>query len=154
MPRHRAIRDVMTTDVLSFRPEDDVGQAMQQLLDRDVDGAPVVDADSKVVGVITTGDLIVQESRLHFPTAIAILGAPLQIQPPGFEDDLNKALGSKVSDVMSSPAITIPVSGTVEDAATLMHDERIARLPVVDEDGRLVGIMSRVDVLRGIIAPE
>ena len=126
---------------------------MQTLIERDVDGAPVVDTDGKVVGVISTGDLIVKESRLHFPTVMAVLGVPLQLQSRDFEDDLTKALGSKVSDVMSSPAITVDVSGTVEDAANLMHDKRLSRLPVVD-NGRLVGIVSRVDVLRGIISND
>lgn len=153
MPRNLAIRTVMTSDVLSFQPDDDIGESMQQMLDREVDGAPVVDRDGKVVGVITTGDLIVKGSRLHFPTVIAVLGAPLQLQSPNFDDDLNKALGSTVSDVMSSPAITVEASGTVEDAATLMHDKRVSRLPVV-ENGRLVGIVSRVDVLRGIISAD
>lgn len=153
MPRNLAIRSVMTTDVVSFQPSDDIGEAMQTLIERDVDGAPVVDTDGKVVGVISTGDLIVKESRLHFPTVMAVLGVPLQLQSRDFEDDLTKALGSKVSDVMSSPAITVDVSGTVEDAATLMHDKRLSRLPVVD-NGRLVGIVSRVDVLRGIIAND
>lgn len=153
MPRNLALRDVMTTDVVSFRATDDVREAMETLIERDVDGAPVVDDDGSVVGVITTGDLIVKESRLHFPTVISLLGASIQLQSKDFEDDLSKALGSKVSDVMSKPAITIDVASTVEDAATLMHDKRIARLPVVD-GGRLVGIVSRVDVLRGIIASD
>ncbi len=153
MPSNRPLRDVMTTDVVSFRATDDVREAMETLIERDVDGAPVIDDDGTVIGVITTGDLIVKESRLHFPTVIAVLGASIQLQSKDFEDDLSKALGSKVADVMSEPAITIGVEATVEDAATVMHDKRVARLPVVDGD-RLVGIVSRVDVLRGILAAD
>lgn len=151
MPADKPVRDVMTSDVLSFRPDDDVRVAMEALVDRGVDGAPVIDADGVVVGVLTTGDLIVKQSRLHFPTVIAILGAAFELKPRGFDDDLEKALGSKVADVMSSPAITVDAHATVEDAATTMHDERVSRLPVVD-DGRLVGIVARVDVLRGMMA--
>jgi CBS domain-containing protein len=95
----------------------------------------------------------VKESRLHWPTVVAILGASIELKPRGFDESLEKALGSKVSDVMSRPAIVVEASATVEDAATLMSDERIARLPVV-EDGRLVGIVSRVDILRGMISAE
>jgi CBS domain-containing protein len=151
MPADLPVRNVMTSDVLSFRVEDDVRAAMEALVERGVDGAPVVDEHHAVIGVMTTGDLIVKQSRLHFPTVIAILGAAVEWRPRGFDEDLEKALGSKVGDVMSSPAITIEAGATVEDAATTMHDERISRLPVV-EDGRLVGIVSRVDVLRGMMA--
>ncbi len=151
MPADKPVRDVMTSDVLSFRPDDDVRVAMESLVERGVDGAPVVDADGVVIGVLTTGDLIVKQSRLHFPTVIAILGAAFEFKSRHFDDDLEKALGSKVSDVMASPAITVDVDGTVEDAATIMHDERISRLPVVQGD-KLVGIVARVDVLRGMMA--
>ena len=151
MPANLPVRDAMTTDVLSFKADDDVRAAMEALVERGVDGAPVVDDDDTVIGVITTGDLIVKQSRLHFPTVVAILGAAFEFKPRGFDEDLEKALGSKVSDVMSTPAITVDADGTVEDAATTMHDNRVSRLPVVD-DGRLVGIVSRVDVLRGMLS--
>lgn len=153
MPRNLAVRDVMTADVVSFHPDDDVSDAMRTLVERGIDGAPVVDAAQAVIGMITTGDLIVKESRLHFPTIVAIFGASLELTPKGFEENLEKALGSKVSDVMSKPAVTVEASASVEDAATLMHEKRFSRLPVV-EDGRLVGIVSRVDVLRGVLAAE
>ncbi|SRR5690606_24092941 len=153
MPRNLPVRDVMTTEVVTFGPDDDVNEAMRTLVERGIDGAPVVAADGSVLGVLTTGDLIVKESRLHWPTVVAILGASIELKPRGFDESLEKALGSKVSDVMSRPAIVVEASATVEDAATLMSDERIARLPVV-EDGRLVGIVSRVDILRGMISAE
>jgi CBS domain-containing protein len=151
MPRNLAVRDVMTTDVVAFRPSDDVGEAMKTLMERGIDGAPVVDDEGAVVGVMTTGDLIVKQSRLHFPTVVAIFGASLEFKPKGFEENLEKALGSKVGDVMSEPAITVEAAATVEDAATVMHDRRVSRLPVV-ENGHLVGIVSRVDILRGVLA--
>lgn len=153
MPRNLAVRDIMTAEVVSFRATDEVSQVMHTMVDRGIDGAPVIDDDDVVVGVITTGDLIVKQSRLHFPTVIAILGASFEFKPKDFEENLEKALGSKVTDVMAHPAITIEASATVEDAATLMHEERVSRLPVV-ESGRLVGIVSRVDVLRGILTDD
>lgn len=150
MPASTAVREIMTTDVLTFGPDDDVRSAMEQLVDRGVDGGPVLDASGAVVGVLTTGDLIVRESRLHFPTVISVLGASIELKSRGFDDDLEKALGAKVRDVMSHPAVTCPIDASVQDAATLMHDERVARLPVVDGD-RLVGIVSRGDILRGML---
>lgn len=150
MPSSSPVRDIMTTDVVAFRADDDVRSAMEQMVDRGIDGAPVVDESGAVVGVLTTGDLIVRESKLHFPTVISVLGASIELKSRDFDEDLEKALGAHVGDVMNHPAITCPVDATIEDAATLMHDAHVSRLPVVD-GGRLVGIVSRGDILRGML---
>lgn len=153
MTRHIPVSDVMTRDVLAFSPDDNVNEAMEALVERDISGAPVVDESGAVVGVISTGDLIVQESRLHFPTIISILGATIELPSAKrqFEDDLRRTLGSTVREVMQADPVTIGADETVEAAATLMHDHDVARLPVVD-DGGLVGILARVDILKAILS--
>ena len=113
------------------------------------------DADGAVVGMLSTADLIVQESRLHFPTVISLLGATLELPSAKrhFDDDLRRVLGSTVREVMQADPITIGVDDTVEEAATLLHDHDVSRLPVVG-DGGLVGIVGRVDILRGILRDD
>lgn len=145
----------MTTDVLTFAPDDNVGDAMRTLVDRGIDGAPVVTADGEVVGMLSTGDLIVQESRLHFPTVISLLGATLELPSSKrqFDEDLRQTLGSTVGQVMKADPITIGADDTVEEAATLMHEHDISRLPVLGDAG-LVGIVARVDILRSIIRDD
>jgi CBS domain-containing protein len=150
MPASTPVREIMTTEVVTFRADDDVRTAMEKLVERGIDGAPVLDTDGRVIGVLTTGDLIVRESRLHFPTVISVLGASFELKSKTFDDDLEKALGAHVGDVMTHPAITCPAEATIEEAATLMHDQKVARLPVVDQ-GALVGIVSRGDILRGML---
>lgn len=153
MPRDTAVGTVMTADVISFGPGDNVEEAMRKMVDVGVDGAPVVDADGRVVGVLTTSDLIVRESKVHFPTMISVLGATLEW--PGekrhFDEDLERALGAEVREVMSAEPVTIRVDQTVEEAATLMHDHDVSRLPVVDAEGKLAGIIGRTDVLRVLV---
>lgn len=155
MPRNSPVSAVMTADVLTFGPDDNVGDAMATLVERDITGAPVVEADGSVIGVVSTGDLIVSESRLHFPTIISIFGATLELPSSKrrFEEDLRRTLGSTVADVMTRDPITVDATDTVEAAATLMHRHDIARLPVID-DGGLVGIVSRIDILREILREE
>lgn len=155
MPRNSPVSAVMTADVLTFGPGDNVADAMTTLVDRDITGAPVVESDGSVVGVVSTGDLIVAESRLHFPTVISLFGATLELPSSKrrFEEDLRRTLGSTVSDVMTRDPITIDANDTVEAAATLMHRHDIARLPVIDAGG-LVGIVSRIDILREILSDE
>ena len=145
----------MTTDVLLFAPDDNVGDAMTALVERGIDGAPVVNSDNEVVGMLSTGDLIVQETELHVPTIISLFGATLELPSAHkhFEDDLRKTLGATVSDVMQPKPITVGPDDTIETAATKLHDHNVSRLPVVGHLG-LVGIISRVDVLREIIRDD
>ena len=155
MSRQSPVSEVMTTEVLTFGPDDNVAEAMQVLVERGIDGAPVVEPDGTVVGMLSTADLIVQESRLHFPTVISLLGATLELPSAKrhFDDDLRRVLGSTVREVMQADPITIGVDDTVEEAATLLHDHDVSRLPVVG-DGGLVGIVARVDILRGILRDD
>jgi CBS domain-containing protein len=151
--RDLSVRDYMTTDVLTFHPDQDVREAMRAMVQRDVDGGPVVDANGAVVGVLTTSDLIVQEARLHFPTMFNFLG--VEVAWPSWkhrhlDDDINKALGASVGEVMDDEPVTISPDETVEVAATRMHDREVSRLPVVD-GGALVGLISRNDILRAVL---
>ena len=154
MPRDVPARDVMTTEVVTFAPDEPITEAMQRLVDKAVDAGPVVDADGRVVGMLSTGDLIVQESQLHYPTVINILGGLIEL--PGskkrFEHELEQAVAVDVEDAMSPDPVTCGPDDTVEMVATLMHDNDVSRVPVV-EDGHLVGIIARGDILRAIVAP-
>ncbi len=156
MPRTTPVSQVMTTDVLAFAPDENVTDAMRRLVERAVDAGPVVDAAGIVVGMLSTGDLIVQESQLHFPTVISLLGATLEwpSSKKKFDEDLQKALGATVGEVMSAKPITCAPDDTIETAATLMHGHDISRLPVIDGDGVLVGILARKDILRVIVRDD
>ena len=152
MPRNTPVRDVMTTDVVSFRPEDAIADATRRLVDRGVDGGPVLDDDGNVIGMLTSDDLIVQETRLHYPTVISILGANIELPSAKkhFEEELHKAVGYTVAEVMNDEVVTCHPDDTVEMAATQLHERHMSRLPVI-ENGALVGIISRGDILSAIV---
>jgi|GraSoiStandDraft_46_1057282.scaffolds.fasta_scaffold150041_2 CBS domain-containing protein len=153
MPRSFLVRQVMTTDVLSFQPGDSIEDAARALSARNIGGAPIVDEDGHVLGLLEDDDLIIQDSRLHYPTVISFLGAYIELPSSlaHFEDDLRKAVGATVDDVMSADPITCSPDDTLEQVATLMHENDLSRLPVVS-DGRLVGIVSRGDLVRAIVS--
>ena len=154
MPRSTPVRDVMTTDVVTLHPAASVGDAMRRLVERQIDGAPVVDDDGRVVGMLTADDLLVQEIRLHYPTVVSLFGAYLELpsQHRHFEEDLRKAVGATVAEVMTDEPVVCGEDDTLERVATLMHDHDVSRLPVV-RDGRLVGIVARGDILRALVPP-
>lgn len=153
MLREMPVREVMSTDVVSFTPDQNVQEAMQQLVERAVDAGPVIDDTGQVVGMLSTGDLIVEEARVHFPTVVNFLGVnvTLPFNDRKLDESVEKALGATVGEVMTERPATCSPDTTVEDAATLMHDRDISRLPVVDDDGRLVGLVARGDIVRAIV---
>jgi CBS domain-containing protein len=154
MLREMAVGEVMSTDVVAFSPDENVQAAMQRLVERGVDAGPVVDASGKVVGMLSTGDLIVEEARVHFPTVANFLGVniTLPFSERKLDESLEKALGATVGEVMTGKPTTCSADATIEDAATLMHDNDLSRLPVVDDDGDLLGIIARGDIVRAIVA--
>jgi CBS domain-containing protein len=153
MPREMLVREVMTTDVVTFAPDETVEVATRRLLERDVDGAPVVDVDGRVIGMLGSDDLLVQETQLHYPTVFSLFGAYLELPSSHrrFEAELRRAVAAVVSDVMTRDPVTCAPDDTLERAATLMHEHRVSRLPVLDGD-RLAGIVARGDLLRALIA--
>jgi CBS domain-containing protein len=154
MPRTTPVRQVMTTDVLAFRAEDTVESAARLLSERRLGGGPVVDAEGHVLGLLEDDDLIVQDAKLHFPTVITVLGAYIELPSSHrhFEEDLRKAVGATVADVMDVNAPTCTEDDTLEQVATVMHDRNVSRLPVV-RGGKLVGIISRGDIVRALVQP-
>ncbi|HEV3401455.1 MAG TPA: CBS domain-containing protein, partial [Acidimicrobiales bacterium] len=151
VPRTTLVRQVMTTDVLTFRLTDTVETAAKALSERHLGGAPVVDDDGRLIGLIEDDDLIVQEARIHFPTVVSVLGAYLELPSSAsrMETELRKAVGSSVGDVMDPEPPTCSPDDSLETVATIMHERAASRLPVI-EDGRLVGIVSRGDLVRDI----
>lgn len=152
MAQEIPVSDVMTTEVVSFTDDERVQDAVKQLVDAGVDGGPVLNADGKVVGMLSTTDLIVRKARLHVPTIINLLGATIEMpgQKKHFDEDVEKALGASVGEVMGEEVVTVGPGDSVETAATLMHDKDVSRLPVIDNED-LVGIIARRDILKAIM---
>jgi len=114
-----------------------------------VSAFPVLDAHGKVTGVVSEADLLVKEAVADEPNVVwGLLAGIVHHAARG------KAAGVTAADLMTSPAVTIGPDETVEHAARLMYDRGIKRLPVVDRAGRLVGIISRSDVLAVFDRPD
>jgi len=149
MPDTTPVREVMTRDVVTLRPDQPVQEAADVLAGKQIGAAPVVDADGKLVGLLRDEDLIVSEARLHVPTVISFLGADLVLPSSlhRFEHELKKAAGSSVGDVMITEFPTVKPDDTLDGLAAEMHDRDITHVPVVD-GGKLVGIVARGDLVR------
>lgn len=141
---HQLVRSVMSTDVVTVGPDTDFKDIVRTLHSRQVSAVPVVDAQGRVLGVVSEADLLRKEAY-----AGGEEGAPQAAHGVFTARRAKaKARGVRACDVMSSPAITIRSDRTVVDAARLMERRDVKRLPVVDGDGFLEGIVSRCDLLR------
>lgn len=138
------VADVMTRDVWAVRPETPLKEAAAGLVEHGVAGAPVVDAQGVVVGVLSEAD-VVARARGVGGGRLTLLA---HVLAPGREDSLRRLTAETVADAMSAPAITVKATRPVQRAAALMLDRDVKRLPVVDDDRRLVGIVSRRDLVR------
>jgi len=140
------VKDVMTTRVVSVRKDASFKDMAAMLRRTRISAFPVIDDTGRVIGVVSEADMLVKE-------AIQADGSSVLAALRHFRED-DKAAGVTAGELMSSPAVTIGPDAPVEEAARLMYDRRLKRLPVVNASGRLLGIISRVDVLSVFGRPD
>ena len=149
------VREIMDSEPETVAPDTPVEDVVRLLRENELPGVPVVDGDGRCVGIVTEADLVLPDDQgdLHIPHYINLFGGTVFLEPLGrFEQRLRKAFASKASDMMTSDPDTVGPDTGVRDAARLIHESGHNRLPVVDEDGRLVGVVTRVDVLGALAA--
>jgi CBS domain-containing protein len=145
---HARVSTVMSTDVASVRHDTPFHDIAQLLADRKISAVPVLDADHHVVGVVSEADLLHKLEFADGSTAHRLL-----------ERSANriaraKASGQSAKDLMTTPAVTLEAGTSVVKAARLLESRHVKRAPVVDESGRLVGIVSRSDLLKVFSRPD
>ena len=142
------IKDIMTKEVVTVSTADSVEQCAKLLQEYNISGLPVLDEAGKVAGIVTEGDLIRRASRVKAPGYLEILGGLIYLgSPKKFVDELQRAMSLEAGQLMSKNVISVKPEDDVEKAATLMVEKKISRLPVIDEQGHLVGIISRRDIM-------
>lgn len=145
------VRDVMTGTVVSVQQGTPLKEVAQVLIERRISGVPVVDRDGVVVGVVSEADFLVKgqgaDAIRHRPLA-RFLGESRETQA-----QLAKLAAVVAAEAMTAPAITIGAGRPISEAAALMTSRRVNRLPVVD-DGRLVGIVTRTDLVRAYVRSD
>jgi CBS domain-containing protein len=137
----------MTSRVVSVSPSTAIPEVIRLMVDNGVSGVPVVD-DGELVGIVTEADIVSREIELDPPAYGTFLDAVFKLPWDRTDDELRRILATTAGELMSSPVKTLPSSATVRDAASLMYKERVNPVPVLDDSGRMVGIVSRSDVIR------
>lgn len=140
------VAEVMTREVATVTPETSYREAVRLIEERNVHALPVVSTDGRLVGIVSEQDLMHKEELFAEPDRHRLL--------PSARREARQARALTVRELMSERVHTVRPGSTLGEAARELHRRRIGRLPVVDESGRLAGIVTRSDLLRVFLRPD
>jgi CBS-domain-containing membrane protein len=144
-------RDIMTPDIVTVSTETDVSQAARLLLEKHINGIPVVDSEKRLVGILCKSDLIAQQKKISMPSLFTLFDGFISFSSTkNLDKEFKKIAAIKVSEAMTPDPVTVSPDTTIEEIATLMVNRGFHTIPVVQDD-RLVGVIGKEDVLKTII---
>ena len=151
MPSDARVQDYMTPNPVTIAPTATVEEAVKLMEDQGISGLPVIDDQGKLIGILSEGDLLVREAPIKPPLFMTLLGGVIYFESPTkFHEHMKKSLGMLVSDLMTAKVVTTKVDTSLEDVSDTMLTKKVNRLPVVDADSKLVGIVTRHDLVRAL----
>lgn len=145
---------IMSADVLATTPEASIADVARTMSDRGVSGLPVIDVGNELVGIITEMDIISHEMQVDTPTFVPLLDWIIRMPGDTSEDDLRRVLATTAGQLMTAPVYSVTVDATVQEVATLMFERKVNPVPVLNHAGRVVGIVSRSDIVRLLAEAE
>ena len=149
------VKEIMTEDVDTVLPDTPVTAVARLFREKAISGVPVVDDEGELVGIITEVDLIARHARPHFPSYIQFLDSIIYLESSKrYHESMRHILATRASELMTTPVRTVDPDMDVQDLASFMVEHRANPVPVVDDEDRLVGIVSHTDVLQMIERAE
>jgi len=144
-------KNIMVKKVITINKNESVEKLSDILIKNKISGVPVLDDNGKLVGVATEGDLIVKDADLHFPGYFKLLDSIIYLESlEKFKINLKKYLGTKVEDIMSTEVKTVKEDTPVSEVANIMVKYSINRVPVLNNKGNMVGIITRADIVKSM----
>ncbi|MCP3892390.1 MAG: CBS domain-containing protein [Desulfobulbaceae bacterium] len=145
-------KDIMTRNILTALSETTVAELAELLATNNIGGAPVIDEDGNLLGVVTENDLIDQKKKVHIPTVVTILDSVIYLESPEkMENEIKKIAGLTVGDIYSKDVITVEEDTPMEEIATIMSEKGVHTLPVMNEE-KLVGVIGKQDIIKTLIS--
>ncbi len=147
-------KDIMTKEIITVTPETEIAQAANLLLEKRINGMPVVNDAGELIGILCQSDLIAQQKSIPIPSLFTLLDGYIPLTTSKRMDkEVEKIAATKVAEAMTANPVTVDPETGIEKVATLMVEKNYHTLPVIDA-GKMVGILGKEDVLRTLIAEE
>jgi CBS domain-containing protein len=149
----RTAKDIMTTKVITISKDSTIGELSRMLLKNRISGVPVVDNENKLIGMVTDADIITEDMEPMFP----IYFDPLIISYAFIENfekyqkDAKEYLETKVEEIMARRVKSVKKDTPTSDIARIMVKDKINRIPVVDDNNKVIGIIARADILKSMV---
>ena len=143
--------EIMTREVVTVKKETTVRELAELFTMHRIGSLPVVDDNGSLIGIVSESDLVEQDKNFHIPTVISLFDWVIYLESEKkFEKELKKMTAQTVGDIYTEDVETVTPSTPVSDVADIMSNKKINSLPVV-EGGRIVGVVSRIDLIRTMI---
>lgn len=144
-------REIMTREVVTVTTDTTIRELAEIIMNHRIGSVPVVDSEGVLVGIVTESDLIEQDKNFHIPTIISLFDWVIYLESEKkFERELKRMTALTVGEIYTKDVVTVAPSTPISELADIMSSRKIHTLPVV-EDGRLVGIVSRIDLIRSMV---
>ena len=145
------VGDLMTTEVITVSPQTKISEATQILLERHINGLPVVDENNNLIGIICQSDIIAQQKQLPLPTIFTLFDSFIPLSSTAqLEREVQKMSATLVEQAMTPDPTTATPNTDLEDVAEIMVKRNYHTIPVVQE-GKLVGVIGKEDVLKTLL---
>ncbi|MEA2016778.1 MAG: CBS domain-containing protein [Actinomycetota bacterium] len=145
-------KDIMKKEVITINKNESIKKLSDLLIKNNISGVPVLDDDGRLAGIVTEGDLIVKDADLHFPRYFQLLDSIIYLESLNkFKRNLKKYLGTKVEDIMTEKVRTVKKDTPVSEISNIMIKYNINRVPVMDDGGNIIGIITRADIVKSMV---
>ncbi len=143
------VTDIMTAEIATVAPETPIVDVARLMVEAAVSGVPVINSDTgELLGMITELEMIERQAKFEMPTYTRILDATFVIAERDSEEKLARILATTAGELMQTIVYSIREDASIEDVASLMFERKVNPVPVVSLDDRLIGIVSRSDIVR------
>jgi len=144
-------KDIMTTEVCSVSPDTDVDELAKKFVALNKNAMPVLDDNGRLTGIVSQTDLVEQDKPLHIPTVISLFDWVFYLESEkNFRKEVERISARKVGEICSRDVVTCRPGTPVDQIASLMVDTKAHLVPVVDDDNKVLGVVSRLDIIRSM----
>jgi CBS domain-containing protein len=145
-------KDIMTRELITVSPQTEIASAAKILLEKRINGLPVIDDSGKLVGILCQSDLVAQQKSIPIPSVYTLLESFVPLTSiKRIDKEVEKIAALTVEQAMTSNPVTVGPETDIEDVARLMVDKKYHTLPVMEGD-KIVGVVGKEDVLKTLLA--